>query len=153
MNLYEIDSAILDCMDLETGEVFDIERFEELNLERTVKIENICLWIKNLKAEIEALKAEKDAFAKRQKSAENKMESLKQYISGYLEGTAYESAKVKVSFRKSEALDIMEGAIIPDEYLKFKEPDVDKVELKKALKSGVQIPGVSIVENQNIQIK
>lgn len=153
MNLYEIDSAILDCMDLETGEIFDVDRFEELNLERTVKIENICLWIKNLKAEIEALKAEKDAFAKRQKSAENKMESLKKYISGYLEGTAYESAKVKVSFRKSEVLDIMEGAIIPDEYLKFKEPDVDKVELKKALKSGVQIPGVSIVENQNIQIK
>lgn len=153
MNLYEIDSAILDCMDLETGEIFDVDRFEELNLERAVKIENICLWIKNLKAEIEALKAEKDAFAKRQKSAENKMESLKQYISGYLEGTAYESAKVKVSFRKSEALDIMEGAIIPDEYLKFKEPDVDKVELKKALKSGVQIPGVYIVENQNIQIK
>lgn len=153
MNLYEIDSAILDCMDLETGEVFDVDRFEELNLERTVKIENICLWIKNLKAEIEALKAEKDAFAKRQKSAENKMESLKQYISGYLEGTAYESAKVKVSFRKSETLDIMEGAIIPDEYLRFKEPDIDKVELKKALKSGVQIPGVSIVENQNIQIK
>ena len=153
MNLYEIDSAILDCMDLETGEVFDIERFEELNLERTVKIENICLWIKNLKAEIEALKAEKDAFAKRQKSAENKMESLKKYISGYLEGTPYESAKVKVSFRKSEVLDITEGAAIPVEYLKFKEPDVDKVELKKALKSGVQIPGVSIIENQNIQIK
>lgn len=153
MNLYEIDSAILDCMDLETGEIFDIDRFEELGLERAAKIENICLWIKNLKAEIEALKAEKDAFAKRQKSAENKMESLKQYISNYLEGTAYESAKVKVSFRKSEALDIMEGAIIPDEYLKFKEPDVDKVELKKALKSGVQIPGVSIIENKNIQIK
>jgi len=153
MNLYEIDSAILDCMDLETGEIFDVDRFEELNLERTVKIENICLWIKNLKAEIEALKAEKDAFAKRQKSAENKMESLKQYISGYLEGTPYESAKVKVSFRKSEVLDITEGAAIPVEYLKFKEPDVDKVELKKALKSGVQIPGVSIIENQNIQIK
>lgn len=153
MNLYEIDSAILDCMDLETGEIFDVDRFEELNLERTVKIENICLWIKNLKAEIEALKAEKDAFAKRQKSAENKMESLKKYISGYLEGTPYESAKVKVSFRKSEALDIMEGAAIPVEYLKFKEPDVDKVELKRALKSGVQIPGVSIIENQNIQIK
>ena len=153
MNLYEIDSAILDCMDIETGEIFHVDRFEELNLERTVKIENICLWIKNLKAEIEALKAEKDAFAKRQKTAENKMESLKQYISGYLEGTPYESAKVKVSFRKSEALDIMEGAIIPDEYLRFKEPDIDKVELKKALKSGVQIAGVSIVENQNLQIK
>lgn len=153
MNLYEIDSAILDCVDLETGEIFDVDKFESLDIERTAKIENICLWIKNLKAEIEALKTEKDAFAVRQKSAENKMESLKRYITGYLGGTSFESSKVKVSFRKSETVDIMEGAIIPDEYLRFKEPEVNKTDLKKALKSGVEIAGVSIVENQNIQIK
>ena len=153
MNLYEIDAAILDCVDSETGEIFDIDRFEELELARDAKVESICLWIKNLKAEIEALKAEKDAFAQRQKSAENKMESLKRYISGYLEGAAFESAKVKVSFRKSEAVEILEGAVIPDEYLRFKEPEINKTALKKALKSGVSIEGVYIAENQNIQIK
>jgi len=153
MNLYEIDSAILDCVDAETGEIFDMDKFEELSLTRDAKVENICLWIKNLKAEAEALKAEKDAFAARQKAAENKMESLKRYISGYLEGTSFESAKVKVSFRKSESLEILEGAVIPDEYLKFKEPEVNKTDLKKAIKEGLQLPGVSIVENQNIQIK
>ena len=47
----------------------------------------------------------------------------------------------------------MEGAVIPDEYLRFKEPEVNKAGLKAALKSGVQIVGVSIVENQNIKIK
>ena len=153
MNLYEIDSAILDCVDAETGEIFDMDKFEELSLTRDAKVENICLWIKNLKAEAEALKAEKDAFAARQKAAENKMESLKRYISGYLEGTAFESAKVKVSFRKSESLEILEGAVIPDEYLKFKEPEVNKTDLKKAIKDGLQLPGVSIVTNNNIQIK
>lgn len=153
MNLYEIDSAILDCVDAETGEIFDMDKFEELSLTRDAKVENICLWIKNLKAEAEALKAEKDAFAARQKAAENKMESLKRYISGYLEGTSFESAKVKVSFRKSESLEILEGAVIPDEYLKFKEPEVNKTDLKKAIKEGLLLPGVSIVENQNIQIK
>jgi len=153
MSLFEIDAAILGCVDVETGEIFDIDKFEELSLTRDAKIENICLWIKNLKAEAEALKAEKDAFAARQKAAENKMESLKRYITGYLEGAAFESAKVKVSFRKSEAVEIMDGAIIPDEYLKFKEPEVNKTELKKALKSGLVIEGACIVENQNIQIK
>ena len=153
MNLYEIDSAILDCVDIETGEVFDSDRFEELSLTREAKIEGICLWIKNLKAEAEALKAEKDAFAARQKAAENKVESLKRYISGYLAGTKYESAKVKVSFRKSEALEIEEGTIIPDEYLKFKEPDVDKAGLKTAIKAGLNLDGVQIVEKLNIQIK
>lgn len=153
MNLYEIDAEILGCVDVETGEIFDVDKFEELSLTRDAKIENICLWIKNLKAQAEALKAEKESFAQRQKAAETKMESLKRYISAYLEGTAFESAKVKVSFRKSEAVEIMEGAVIPDEYLRFKEPEVNKTELKAALKKGVHIAGVSIVENQNIQIK
>jgi len=153
MNLFEIDAAILDCVDVETGEVFDVDKFEELGLEREAKIENICLWIKNLKAEAEALKAEKEVFAQRQKAAESKMESLKRYISGYLDGTAYESAKVKVSFRKSESLEISDGAVIPDEYLRFKEPEVNKTDLKKAIKAGLVIGGVQIVENSNIQIK
>ena len=153
MNLYEIDNEILSCVDAETGEIFDVDKFEELSLARDVKIENICLWIKNLKAEVEALKAEKDAFEQRKKSAENKMESLKEYISGYLGGTAFESAKVKVSFRASESIEIAEGVNIPDEFLRFKEPEVNKSELKKAIKEGLQIDGVRIVQNQNIQIK
>ena len=153
MNLYAIDSAILDCVDAETGEIFDMDKFEELSLTRDAKVENICLWIKNLKAEAEALKAEKDAFAARQKAAENKMESLKRYMSGYLDGAPFESAKVKVSFRKSETVEIEEGTIIPDEYLRFKEPDVNKAELKKAIKAGLHIDGVYISENKNIQIK
>jgi hypothetical protein len=153
MNLYEIDAAILECVDVETGEIFDVDKFEELSLTRDAKVENVCLWIKNLKAEAEALKVEKDAFAQRQKAAENKMESLKKYISGYLEGAKFETARVKVSFRKSESLEISEDAKIPEEFLKYKEPEVDKVGLKKALKDGMQFDGVSLVQNQNIQIK
>lgn len=152
MNLYEIDAKILGCVDIETGEIFDEEKFEELNLTRDSKIESICLWIKNLKAEAEALKAEKDAFAKRQKSAENKMESLKKYLSGYMDGTPFQSAKCKVSFRKSETVDVSENAVIPDAFLRFKEPEVNKTELKKALKQGLKIEGVQLVTNNNIQI-
>lgn len=153
MNLYEIDTAILDCVDVETGEIFDIDRFEELQLTREAKIENICLWIKNLTAEAEALKAEKNAFAARQKSAENKIESLKNYISGYLSGTAYESAKVKVSFRKSESVEIEDVYKIPEEYLRYREPEADKASLKAALKTGMKFDGVSLITKQNIQIK
>lgn len=153
MNLYQIDAEILGCVDEETGEVFDIAKFEELELARDTKIENVCLWIKNLKAEAEALKVEKDAFAARLKTTENKMESLKNYISGYLAGAPFKSTKVQVSFRKSESLDISEGAVIPEEFLRFKEPEVNKTDLKKAIKAGQKFEGVRIVENNNIQIK
>lgn len=153
MNLFEIDERILSCIDMETGELIDAEMLEALSMERDTKVENCCLWIKNLAAEVEALKVEKNAFAERQKRAENKMNSLKQYITTYLAGAKFETAKVSVSFRKSESLEISEGAVIPAEYLKQKEPDIDKAGLKKAVKAGQAFDGISIVEKQNIQIK
>lgn len=153
MNLYQIDNAILECVDMETGEIFDVEKFDALSIERDVKLENIALWIKNLKAEAEALKVEKDAFAKRQKSVETKMESLKNYLSTYLEGAKFETTRVKVSWRKSESVEYDDIYKIPDEFIKYKEPEVNKTDLKKALKDGMEFEGVRIVEKQNIQIR
>jgi hypothetical protein len=153
VKLYEIDNQIIDLIDNETGEIINPDLFDELSMERDAKVENICLWIKNLKAEAEALKAEKDAFAARQKAAENKMNSLKNYISYYLEGTSFESTRVKVSFRKSESLEITNVYKIPEEFLKYKEPDVDKQALKQAIKKGEHFEGCEMIEKLNIQIK
>ena len=153
MNLYQIEEEILACVDMETGEIFDEDLFEQLTMSRDAKVENICLWIKNLNAEAAALKAEKKAFEDRLKSVERKAESLKNYISGYLDGTPFKSTRVQVGWRKSEALEIAEGAYIPDEFLRYKEPEVNKAELKNALKGGLALAGVEIVERSNIQIK
>lgn len=153
MTLFEIDGKIMDCVDPETGEIVNEEMLDALNMERNAKVENICLWIKNLKAEAEALKAEKDAFAQRQKTAENKLNSLKRYISAYLEGTPFKTARVAVSFRKTESVEIADGTILPDEYLRFKQPEPDKAALKAALKNGMAIDGVSLVTDKSITIK
>lgn len=153
MKLYEIDAEIMSLIDDETGEILDVERFDELSGERDAKVENICLWIKNLKAEAEALKAEKEAFAQRQKVAENKMNSLKEFVSKYLEYTSFKTTKVNVSFRKSESLEILDVYKIPEDYLEYKEPKVDKTALKQAIKAGASIEGATIVDKLNIQIK
>lgn len=153
MTLFEIDGAIMNCVDSETGEIINEEMLDTLNMARNEKVENICLWIKNLKAEAEALKAEKDAFAQRQKSTENKMESLKRYISTYLGGAPFKSTRVAVSFRRTESVEIKEGTTLPDEYLRFKYPEPDKAALKTALKNGATIDGVSLVAGKNITIK
>lgn len=153
MNLYEIDEKILDCIDMETGELIDADKLAALSMERDAKIENICLWVKNLKAEAEMLKAEKKAFEDRQKAAENKMERLKWYLATYLNGEKFETAKVAVSYRKTDSVEIEEGATIPEEYLRYKEPEPKKDELKKAIKAGQAFEGISIVTRQSIQIK
>lgn len=153
MKLYEIDNAIMDCVDMETGEIIDIERLSALQMERDQKIEGIGCWIKDLLSDAKALKEEKDNLAARQKSAENKAASLKAYLSSYLDGEKFKTAKVAISYRKSDSVDISEGAVIPEKYLKYSDPTPDKIGLKAALKAGEKFPGISIVTSSNIQIK
>ena len=153
MTLYQIEDAIMQCVDFETGEIIDEQMLEQLEMERDTKIENICLYIKNLKAEVEALKNEKAYFEKRMKTASNKVESLTNYLTKALGGQKFESTKVKVSYRKSDKVEVVDISKIPEEYIKVKEPEADKTAIKNALKSGVKVDGVVLVENSNIQIK
>lgn len=156
-SLYEINQAIMDCMventDMETGEILNTAQLDSLQMELDSKLEGIGCWIKNLEAEAAAYKAEKDAFAARQKAAENKAASLKKYMADFLRGCPFETLRVKVSFRKSESLEVSESAVIPEEYLRYKDPEVDKTELKKAVKAGLVLDGVQLVQKQNISIK
>ena len=157
MTLYEIDKAILDFefeVDEESGEILNANELDELNLAREQKIEGISLWIKNLEAEKEAVKHEKDNFADREKRLGKKIESLKGYLTYALDGQKFSTPKVAVSFRKSESVHITDEYLIPDEYKLFtvvKKPD--KAVIKKALKDGKEIMGVELVEKQNISIK
>ncbi len=151
-NLYEIDAQIMACVDFETGEIIDEEKLQALQLEFNQKIEGIALWIKNLLAEAKMIKEEKDNLAGRQKSCENKAESLKRYLSSALDGEKFKTAKVSISYRKSESVEVEDISLLGDDYLKFK-PEPDKTKIKEALKSGVELQGATLVEKNNIQIK
>ena len=158
MKLYEIDNAILDCIDVETGEVIDTERLDALQMERDAKIENVALWIKDLKAEAEAIKAEKMALAERQRVAENKAESLKKWLAYALDGQKFSTAKCAISFRKTEKVEISDVGMIRlmkehDELLTYKEPEPNKTAIKQALKDGLTVQGVQLVQNMSTIIK
>lgn len=158
MTLYEIDKAIEaffeENVDLETGELLNIEQLDELNLAREQKIEGISLWVKNLEAEKEAVKHEKDNFADREKRLGKKIDSLKGYLTYALDGQKFSTPKVAVSFRKSESVLIKDEYLVPDEYCEFtvmRKPN--KKNIKDALKKGKELMGVELVEKQNVLIK
>ena len=153
MKLYEIDQAIMDLVDNETGEIIDIEMFNSLKMERDAKIEGVALYIKELKAESDALKAEKMAFAERQRVAENKVESLKKYLAYALNGQAFKSTKAVVSFRKSQVVDIPDIYKLDENFLRYKEPEADKTAIKEAIKSGQTVAGATLIENTSVIIK
>lgn len=153
MKLYEIDEAILACIDTETGEIIDEARLDELEIEYNTKIENVGLWIKDLNAEAKAIKEEVDSLNGRRKVAENKANSLKEYLRYALDGQMFKTPKLSVYYRKSKSVNIISQGDIPEEYLKYAEPTVNKTEVKKAIEQGQVVPGAEIVENQSIQIK
>lgn len=153
MKLYEINEQILNCIDTETGEIVDVEKLNELQLAKDEKIENLALWYKDLLAEANALKEEKEAFAAREKAAKNKAESIKTYLSYVLNGENFKTTKCALSFRKSEKTIVDDINLLPEVYLKYAEPKADLTEIKKAIKNGEEINGAHIEETQNIQIK
>ena len=153
MKLYEIDQAIMDCIDMETGEIVNEELLNDLQMERDAKIENVALWIKELKAEAEALKAEKLAFAERQKVTENKMESLKKWLAYALNGEKFKTVRASVTFRTTDKVEVADIYKLDENYLRYKEPEADKDAIKKAIKAGQEVAGAILVENTSVIIK
>lgn len=163
MTLYEIDTKIMaivdEAYDEETGEIKNEELFEELNdlaQAREDKIEGVACWIKNLNAEAAALKAEKEAFEKRQKAAENKAKSLKAFLQYALHGEKFKTAKVSISYRRSESVEVDPGydiTTMDDKWLRVKDPELNKTAIKEALKAGAEIQGVHLAESISMQIK
>ena len=159
--LYEINNAILECCDMETGEILDFERLEQLQLEKEQKIEGVALYIKNLDAEAAALKAEEAALAERRKAKENKVKRLKEYLFSALGGQKFETARVRLSFRNSTGVEISDELALltwleknkQDQCIKYKLPEISKSEVGKLLKAGQEIPGAALVERSNLQMK
>lgn len=161
MNIYDIDAAILDLIDEETGEILDYEAFEALNMEREAKVENMALWHLELKAEVAAIKAEEERMKARRQAAERKAERLKNYLVQIQAGEKFKTPRVSISFRSSESVEIADEAVFiktmmdtgNDAFLTYKDPTVNKTAVKEALKSGDTIEGATISKNLNIQIK
>lgn len=152
-NLYEINQAILNCMDPETGEIID-DRISDLLMEKEQKLESIALWIKNLQADVQMFKAEKEAFENRQKAAEKKLVSLMNYLTTNLKGEKFSTGKCAVSFRKSDSVDVYNETLVPKKYLTKKiSYTPDKNAIKELLKGGHKVGGCRLVEKLNPQIK
>jgi hypothetical protein len=160
MTLYQIDAALEALIDPETGELRDYDAYESLAIERDVKLENTALYIKNLEADAEAIKAEEKALADRRRAAENRAAGLRMHLAEALNGERFETPRVAISFRKSEPLEVADPVKFVEwatdkhpEYLKWAQPTINKDAVKTALKDGAKIPGAEIVTRQNLQIK
>jgi hypothetical protein len=147
---------------METGEILDAEKLDALQMEREQKLEGVALWIKDLKAEAEAVKAEADRLTARKKAVENKIDGLKQWLLFALNGEKLKTPRCNVYQTHSQRLAVVDEEQLirhlkldddPDRYLRFREPELKKDEIKKALKDGEFFPGAALEETEGLVIK
>lgn len=159
--LYEIINELDEVMsaaqvDEETGEVLvDWERLEALNLAKEQKVENIGLFILNLRAEQNALAERKKAIEKRIKSLDSKLAGLNGYLERCLNGEAFKCTDFEVKFTKSERVEITDAFFLNSFNERFYKTDVkpNKAEIKQAIKDGYFIEGAKLVECLNMNLK
>ena len=158
MSIYEIDDAITSLVDMETGEIEDEKRFDELQMERTQKIENTGCYYKNLLAEAKAMKEEEVNLAQRRKSVENKAKRIKNLLVYALNGKKFESPKVRCSYRRTKSVQVDDSFVSwaeehAGDLLTFKEPVPNRTAIKAALEDGREIEHAEIVTNESLQVK
>lgn len=161
-SLYEISADFLKALDSlevdeDTGEIINFDAVEALGAKFDDKAESVACYIKNWAAFAGNLKAEEEALAARRKAAERRVDSMKKYLSSCMEAVGrdkVETAKARISFRKSVQVYVADEAALPADYVTTTvTTKPDKTAIKKAIQGGQTVAGAFLVENRNLQIK
>lgn len=129
------------------------------------RAENIAVYIKNLTADIEEMKAEEDTLKARRRAKENTVGNLKNYLQNCMAAAdlkKIDRPRAKISVRNNA-----ESVIIPDEkafinwaqdhdrddLLRFAEPEINKTAVKYCLKDGAKLPFAGLLRTQSVIIK
>ncbi len=163
-NIYELTQDYLRLLEMAEDPELDPEviadTFEGIEGELEIKAENYAKVMKNLEGDIAALKAEEERLAKKRKAIENNIKRMKGTLQEAMELTGKTKFKTELfgfSIQKnapSVVIDAADIRDIPEDYLKFKEPEVDKTAIKNAINAGVDFEGLAHLEvSQSLRIR
>ena len=160
MKLYEIAPALrfaLDDIEVdpETGEILNADALHAVEAQAAEKIEATALYLRELDAEAKAAKEEADRMLARVKSMQKRSDYLKAMLLDALHATGkVKTGRVTVSIRTTQAVEIEEGANLPEAYTTVKTTvNPNKVAIKQALLDGVEVPGCSLEARESVSIR
>ena len=160
MKLYEIAPALrfaLDAIvvDEETGEILNTDNLPAVEAEASEKIEATALYLRELDAEAKAAKDEADRMIARVKSMQKRSDYLKSMLLEALHATGkVKTARVTVSIHTPQAVEVSEGANLPEAYTTVKTTvSPNKIAIKQALLDGVEVPGCHLEARESVSIR
>lgn len=154
MTLYELDDRFqnFELEINEDGEVINADDLEKIEMERNEKLENVALYIKNARADRDALKAEKKRIDERLKTESNKVEWMERYLQNHLHGEKIKTPKVSVSYRKTKSVVCEHPEYLEHRFQRVK-VDADKKAIADAIKSGEKVEGAHLEEKVSMVLK
>ena len=151
--------TLYQCQDLigtEDGEVTE-EQLQEIVLRHTQtmdKLKSLCGFIRYLEHGIAACKQERDRIAQMQKTAENRLERVKAFLTPFVqEKGRIELGTATLSVRKSVSVELADGFEDPYFCKVVTQRVPDKRAIKEALKNNESIDGAQLVTHFHLQVK
>ncbi|EMS3220190.1 siphovirus Gp157 family protein [Neisseria gonorrhoeae] len=143
---------------------FDSETEREDTLEAVigqfeVKAQSVIAYIKNQEITEKMLEGHIRRMTGKLKAVKAQNQSLKDYLARNMQAAGITEIKAddgtfKASFRKSEAVVILDEAQIPAEFMREAvKTEPDKTAIRKAIESGREVAGAKIEGRKNLQIR
>lgn len=159
-HILEEHKSVLQDIEKADGELTpEIEQSLQLTQERfEIKAASYGYVIKQFEDEGELIEKEIKRLQSLKSQAERKSTWLRSKISEAMQMFGVTEVKlnnIRLSFRKSKSVVIEDETKIPDSYKRTipERHEPDKPAIKAAIETGAVIPGASLVEKENLQIK
>ena len=124
------------------------------------KCTNVALFVRNLEATAESIKAAEKQMAERRKVIEAKAESVRRYLKDNMQRTGItkiESPYFALTLKKNPpSVVIDDPTAIPADYLvtpPAPPPAPDKKLIAQAIKDGFEVPGCRLEQGERLEIK
>ena len=162
--IYELKSGYIELLMMaEDGEVDEQtleDTMESLEGEIEDKADGCAMVLKELDMKADALKKEIERLQERKKSIENRADWIKKNLQELMvlaDKPKFKTALFTFSIAKNPAavrLDTEDTSIIPERFLKYVEPSIDKTAMKEAIKNGEDLTGIAHLEQtESLRIK
>lgn len=156
MTLYEITQDYLQIQYMMENPELDpqtlADTMEGIEGELEVKADGYAKVIRNMESDISAIKAEMTRLSDRKKTIEKNIQTLKLALQKAMEITGKTKFKTELfSFgvRTNAPAVVMDEQYIeniPERFLKYSEPTINKVAIKEAIQNGENLEGLAHLE-------
>lgn len=156
MTIYEITSDYLQLMQMLEDPELDpqvlADTMEGIEGEFEFKADNYARVMKNMEAELNGIKAEIDRLSNRKKTIENNVKRMKEALQYSMEVTGKTKFKTELfsfGIRKNAPSVIMDEPYIenvPERFLKYSEPTINRTAIKEAIQNGENLEGLAHLE-------